>query len=69
MLLPMLFDINRSYHSDILSQIARLVDEGKLRPLLDYKPFGFVDVSVAHAYKESGNAIGKVTLEQSFEST
>ncbi|KST69431.1 zinc-dependent alcohol dehydrogenase family protein [Mastigocoleus testarum] len=69
MLLPMLFDVNRSHHSDILSQIAHLVDEGKLRPLLDSKSFRFVDVSAAHTYQESGNAIGKVTLEQSFEST
>ncbi len=67
MLLPMLFDVNRSYHSEILSQIARLVDEGKLRPLLDHKSFGFVDVSAAHAYQESGNVIGKITLKQSFD--
>lgn len=67
MLLPMLFDVNRSYHSDILSQIARLVDEGKLRPLLDPKSFRFVDVAAAHEYQESGTVIGKIILEQPFE--
>ena len=56
-------------HLDILSQIARLVDEGKLRPLLDPKSFKFVDVAAAHAYQESGAMIGKVTLERSFEPT
>lgn len=42
-------------------------DEGKIRPLLDPKSFSFSQVAAAHDYAESGQAIGKVTLKQSFD--
>lgn len=67
MLLPMLFGVNRSYHGEILSKIARLVDEGQVRPLIDAKYFTFADVAAAHAHAESGTAIGKVVLKRSRE--
>lgn len=67
MLLPMLFGVNRSYHGKILSKIAQLVVEGQLRPLLDAKSFTIADVADAHAHAESGDAIGKIVLEQSFK--
>lgn len=67
MLLPMLFGVNRSYHGEILAKIARLVDEGKVRPLLDAKSFTFADIADAHTYAQSGAAIGKIALEQSFQ--
>lgn len=65
MLLPMLTGINRDRHSEILRQIAQLVDEKKLQPLLDNHSFSFAEATAAHAHAESGKAIGKVVLEQS----
>ena len=64
MLLPMLFGINRSYHGEILSKIAQLVEEGQVRPLIDGKSFTIADVADAHARAESGEAIGKIVREQ-----
>ena len=64
MLIPMLHNIGRSHHGEILTSLAQLVDEGKICPLLDSKSFKFNDIAAAHDYAESGQAIGKVTLEQ-----
>lgn len=66
MLLPMLFGIDRASHGQILTKIARLVDEGRVRPLLDDQSFTFADIADAHTRIESGGAIGKVVLTQSF---
>jgi NADPH2:quinone reductase len=64
MLIPMLHGVGRTHHGEILSKLAQLVDEGKIRPLLDPKSFSFADVAEAHRYAESGQEIGKVTLTQ-----
>ena len=65
MLLPMLSGTNRDHHGDILRNVAQLVDEKKLRPLLDPRSFSFSKAAAAHTHAESGKAIGKVVLEQS----
>lgn len=64
MLIPLLFNRDRSHHGYILRQIAQLVDEGKLRPLIDPQSFSIDQVAQAHTYTESGRAIGKVLLTQ-----
>lgn len=64
MLIPMLSGVGRAYHGEILSKLAQLVDEGKIRPLLDSQVFSIADVAAAHKYAESGRAIGKVVLRQ-----
>lgn len=66
MLIPMLFGVGRAHHGEILSKLAQIVDEGKIRPLLDSKTFSMADIASAHQYAESGQAIGKVVLTQSF---
>ncbi len=66
MLIPMLFNLDRSYHGKILTKLADLVDKGKISPLIDSQSFTFADVAAAHAYAESGTAVGKVVLNQSF---
>lgn len=62
MLIPMLQDIDREHHGEILLQLAQLVDQSKIRPLLDRSSFSFAQVTAAHQHAESGQAIGKVTL-------
>lgn len=62
MLIPMLHNHGRSEHGQILSELADLVDQGKLKPLLDADEFGLADVNAAYAKLASGNAIGKVVV-------
>jgi NADPH2:quinone reductase len=62
MLLPMLSGINRSHHGKILVELAQLIDQGQIRPLLDPQTFTFSEVAAAHAHLESGQAIGKIVL-------
>ncbi|MGK7911666.1 MAG: zinc-dependent alcohol dehydrogenase family protein [Synechococcus sp.] len=64
MLLPLLHNVGRKRHGEILTQIAALVDSGQLRPLLDERLFSFANVQQAHDYLASGQAIGKVVLRQ-----
>jgi NADPH:quinone reductase len=66
MLIPMLFNVDRVRHGEILSKLAQIVDEGKIRPLLDSKTFSMAEIASAHQHAESGQAIGKVVLTQSF---
>ncbi|MDJ0632064.1 MAG: zinc-dependent alcohol dehydrogenase family protein [Xenococcaceae cyanobacterium MO_188.B29] len=65
MLIPLLFNLDRSYHGKILTKLADLVDKGEIRPLIDAQSFTFDDVAAAHVYAESGTAVGKVVLNQS----
>ncbi len=61
-LIPLLHGIGRAVHGNMLSQLTKLVDEGKIHPLLDAQQFTFADVAAAHQYAEAGRTIGKVTL-------
>jgi len=62
MLLPMLTHQGREMHGEILTKLAEIVDQGKLKPLIDPKHFTLKTVNEAHAYLESGKAKGKVIL-------
>ena len=67
MLIPLLWGINRPSHGEILTKIAKLVDEKKIRPEIDNKTFTFSEIAAAHAHLESGKAVGKVVLDRVFE--
>jgi NADPH:quinone reductase len=62
MLIPMLHGINRAHHGNILAEVAALVDDGKIRPLVDKQVFNFSEVGKAHQLLESGKAIGKIAV-------
>jgi NADPH:quinone reductase len=62
MLLPILKNQGRKAHGKILSRIAEIVDEGKLKPLIDLHQFTLATVSEAHAFLESGKERGKVVI-------
>lgn len=62
MLLPLLKNKNREKHGKILTEIAKIVDEKKLKPRIDPMHFTLSKVGEAHAFLESGNAKGKVVL-------
>lgn len=63
MLLPMLTGKNLETHGKILVEITKLVNAGKLRPLLDPAQFSLEDVPAAYAHLASGKAVGKVVVD------
>lgn len=63
MLLPMLHDVRREVHGEILAKLSKLVDAGAVKPLLDEQTFALTQVGDAYARLQSGQAIGKVVVE------
>ena len=63
MLLPLLRNQYREKHGQILSQITNLADQGKIIPLIHEQSFSFDEVGKAHDCWESGQATGKIVLE------
>ena len=66
MLLKILNQEMHNQYGEILEKITSIVEEGKLRPLLDSNIFTFDEVSKAHKYLESGKAIGKIVLKNNW---
>ena len=62
MLIPMIHNHKREEHGMILSQIAEIVDQGKLKPVVDEHSFDLADVGSAHDRLASGDAVGKVVI-------
>ncbi|ESP93549.1 MULTISPECIES: zinc-dependent alcohol dehydrogenase family protein [Pseudoalteromonas] len=62
MLIPMLHNVQRSDHGRILASMAKIVDSGKLQPVLDNTDFSFDEIGDAHARLSSGQAMGKVVV-------
>ncbi|MDO6824927.1 zinc-dependent alcohol dehydrogenase family protein [Marinobacter sp. 1_MG-2023] len=63
MLIPMLHDHHREAHGKILAQLAQIVDQGGVKPLLDEQAFSLSEVGKAYDRLTSGQAIGKVVVE------
>lgn len=62
MLLPLLTRQHRRGYGKILNKISHIVDEGKLKPIIDCHQFTLEQVSLAHELLESGQAKGKVVI-------
>ncbi|MFY0655036.1 MAG: zinc-dependent alcohol dehydrogenase family protein [Cyclobacteriaceae bacterium] len=62
MLIPMLHNHKREEHGIILKNIAKIVEDGGLKPVLDEQLFSLEEAGKAHAHLESGHAIGKVVI-------
>ena len=63
MLIPMLHNFRREQHAEILSNLARIVDDGGLTPVLDDNRYSLEQAGQAHARLESRQAMGKVVVE------
>ena len=63
MLIPMLHDFKREEHGRILSEIAKLVDAGKVKPLLDEQRFSLEQAGDAYDRLSGGQATGKVVID------
>jgi NADPH:quinone reductase len=62
-LLPLLTGEGRERHGTILREVAALVDEGKLRPLVDDSPFTLATAAEAYRRMQSSEATGKVVID------
>ncbi|MEO1637023.1 MAG: zinc-dependent alcohol dehydrogenase family protein [Cyanobacteria bacterium J06631_9] len=63
MLIPMLHNFKREQHAEILRSIAQIVESGGLKPVLDESQYSLEQAGQAHARLESGQAMGKVVIE------
>ncbi len=62
MLLPLLSGEGRETHGKILAEVSRLVEDGKIRPLLDPEIFDWKNIGAAHQKLEEGRAVGKIAV-------
>ena len=62
MLIPMLHNLKREKHGQILAELASIVDAGKLRAVVDKEHFNLEQCGLAHDRLASGNATGKVVI-------
>lgn len=61
-LLPLLTGEGGEHHGEILEQAAKLVEQGKLKPRLDPRPFALTDGDQAHLAVTDKSAKGKVVI-------
>ena len=61
--LPLLHDEGRERHGEILREVARCVDAGSLRPLVDPRRHTLATIGDAHARLEAGDALGKIVVD------
>jgi NADPH2:quinone reductase len=61
-LMPLLTGKGRAHHGKILEAASKLVEEGKLRPLMNEQRFSADEIGAAHAAVEAG-VVGKVVVE------
>lgn len=62
-LLPLQTGIGREHHGEILAEAARLVEDGKLLPILDPRRFSLEQVAEAHAAIEDRSATVKIVVD------
>lgn len=62
MLIPMLHNIRREVHGEILTELAKLAEAGALNPVLDEQTFSLTQVGDAHLRLVSGQGMGKVVI-------
>eukprot|EP00913_Durusdinium_trenchii_P005963 g5575.t1 len=63
MLIPMLHNVGREEHGEILRKLSEIVEGGALTPVLDEQRFTLDEAGRAHARLESGRGMGKVVVD------
>ncbi|NUT75629.1 zinc-dependent alcohol dehydrogenase family protein [Pseudomonas sp. C1C7] len=62
-LLPLLTGVGREHHGEILGEAARLIEAGKLKPIVDSHRFTLESAEAAHELLKSGAAQGRLVIE------
>ncbi len=60
---PLLSGEGRAHHGEILREVARLVEAGKLAPRLDPRRFGLADIEAAYGALTDRTAEGKLVVD------
>ncbi|MBF4518323.1 zinc-dependent alcohol dehydrogenase family protein [Flavobacterium sp. ANB] len=60
---PMIGNEGRKHHGDILKETTKLIEEGKLKPLIDPRKFTLDNAMEAHKAVSDGSAIGKIVVD------
>lgn len=63
MLIPMLHNVGRARHAEILNDVASIVEAGALTPVLADQRFTLDRAQEAHDLLASGKAMGKVVID------
>ncbi|GAB3800710.1 zinc-dependent alcohol dehydrogenase family protein [Spirosoma humi] len=64
MILPILYkdEAGKAEHGQTLKHISELVEQGKVKPLIDAARFTLEQVAAAHEYAEAGGHTGKIII-------
>lgn len=60
---PMIGNEGRKHHGDILKEATKLIEEGKLKPLIDSRKFTLDNAMEAHKAVSDGSSIGKIVID------
>ncbi len=63
MLIPLMTGQKRDHYGKILFEVKKLVEAGKIKPLIHSEVFDWKQVSKAHALLESGQNRGKIAIK------
>jgi NADPH2:quinone reductase len=64
MIIPILYndEAGKQEHGQILRYITELVEQGRVKPLIDERKFTFEQIAEAHEYAETGRNTGKIIV-------
>ncbi len=62
-LLPLLTGAGREHHGEILREVSRLAEQGKVIPLVDPRHFSLSEVGLAYDLVEQQGARGKIVID------
>lgn len=60
---PMIGNEGRKHHGDILKQTTKLIEEGKLKPIIDPRKFTLENAIEAHKAVSDGSSVGKIVVD------
>lgn len=60
---PMIGNEGRKHHGDILKEATKLIEERKLKPLIDSRKFTLDNAMEAHKAVSDGSSIGKIVID------
>ncbi len=63
MLIPLITGLHRDHYGRILFEVKKLVEAGKIKPLIHSEVFDWTQISKAHALLESGGNQGKIAVK------
>lgn len=59
---PMISGEGRKHHGEILKEAAKLIEEGKLKPMIDSREFTLDTAMEAHKAVSDGSALGRIVV-------